>query len=130
VVSRLGAAAALCNRCLAFGVDLDKVGPEMADDLGEVCNMVAGNFNNKIAGLAEGCMLSPPPAITGSDDDLQSLSSSPVLELRLWFEDLPVVISVFLGRFKTRSAPSQSRSGESREQTPTPGAAGSGCNRP
>jgi hypothetical protein len=101
----------------------------MADDLGEVCNMVAGNFKNKIAGLAEGCMLPPPPAITRSDDDLQSLSSSPVLELRLWFEDLPVVISVFLGRFKTRSAPIQSRSGESREQAPTPGAAGSGCNR-
>lgn len=128
MVSRRGAASALRKRCLAFGADLDKVGPEMADDLGEVRNMVAGNFKNKIAGLAEGCMLPPPPAITGSDDDLQSLSSSPVLELRLWFEDLPVVISVFLGRFKTRSAPIQSRSGESREQAP-PGAAGSGCNR-
>jgi chemotaxis protein CheX len=43
-----------------LGVAVDKVGPEVADALGEVCNMVAGNFKNKIAGLAEGCMLSPP----------------------------------------------------------------------
>jgi len=43
-----------------LGVALDKVGLEVADALGEVCNMVAGNFKNKIPGPAEGCMLSPP----------------------------------------------------------------------
>lgn len=44
-----------------LGVDLDKVGPEIADALGEICNMVAGNFKNKIAGLDDGCMLSLHP---------------------------------------------------------------------
>src|SRR5579863_7290351 len=85
------AAALMASKML--GVDLDKVGPEVSDAIGEVCNMVAGNFKNKIAGLAEGCMLSPPTVITGSDYSLQSLADSP-LETRLLFENMPIVISL------------------------------------
>jgi chemotaxis protein CheX len=77
-----------------LGVDLAKVGPEIADTHGEVCNMVAGNFKNKITGLSEGCMLSPPKEITGSDYFLQSISDSPVLEVRLRFEGLPIIVSL------------------------------------
>ncbi|HXR18274.1 MAG TPA: chemotaxis protein CheX [Terriglobales bacterium] len=79
-----------------LGVDLDKVGPEISDALGEVCNMVAGNFKNKIAGLAEGCMLSPPTVITGSDYSLHSMADSPALEIRLQFETMPLVISLLI----------------------------------
>ncbi len=86
------AAALMTSRML--GVPLDKVGPEVADALGEVCNMVAGNFKNKIAGLGDGCMLSPPTVITGSDYDLHSLAVAPALEVRLLFEGLPIVISL------------------------------------
>ncbi len=71
-----------------LGVALDKVGPEVADALGEICNMVAGNFKNKIAGLAEGCMLSPPTVITGSDYDLHSMADSPAVEVRMLFESM------------------------------------------
>jgi chemotaxis protein CheX len=77
-----------------LGVALDKVGPEVQDALGEICNMVAGNFKNKIAGLGDGCMLSPPTVITGSDYDLHSLADSPGLELRLLFEDMPLTITL------------------------------------
>jgi chemotaxis protein CheX len=77
-----------------LGVALDKVGPEIADALGEVCNMVAGNFKNKIAGLAEGCMLSPPTVITGSDYDLHSMADSPAVEVRMLFESMPIAISL------------------------------------
>ena len=77
-----------------LGVELDKVGPEISDAIGEVCNMVAGNFKNKVAGLAEGCLLSPPTVVTGSDYSLHSLSESPGLELRLLFERMPIVISL------------------------------------
>ena len=59
------AAALMASRML--GLELDKVGPDISDALGEVCNMVAGNFKNKIAGLGDGCMLSPPSVITGED---------------------------------------------------------------
>jgi chemotaxis protein CheX len=75
-----------------LGVELDKVGSEMSDALGEICNMVAGNFKNKIAGLSEGCMLSPPTVITGNDYSLHSLAVSPALEVRLLFEGMPIII--------------------------------------
>ncbi len=77
-----------------LGVTLDKVGPEVADALGEVCNMVAGNFKNKIAGLGEGCMLSPPTVISGSDYNLHSQADLQALEVRLLFESMPILISL------------------------------------
>jgi hypothetical protein len=58
--------------------------------------MVAGNFKNKIPGVAEGCMLSPPTVITGSDYSLHSLADSPALEIRLLFESEPIVISLMI----------------------------------
>jgi len=108
VTSMVGLAGQLCGvlsvRCNGkgaalmtskmLGVPLDKVGPEVSDALGEVCNMIAGNFKNKIAGLAEGCMLSPPTVITGSDYNLHSMGASPALEVRMLFENMPIVISL------------------------------------
>ena len=86
------AAAFMTSKML--GAPLDKVGSEVADALGEVCNMVAGNFKNKIPGLAEGCMLSPPTVITGSDYTLRSQADSPALRIRLLMEGLLIVISL------------------------------------
>jgi chemotaxis protein CheX len=77
-----------------LGVPLDKVGSEMSDALGEISNMVAGNFKNKISGLGDGCMLSPPTVVTGSDFSTYSLSDTPALETRLLFEGSPLVISL------------------------------------
>lgn len=91
---RCGGKAAALMASKMLGVEPDKIGPEISDALGEICNMVAGNFKNKIAGLAEGCMLSPPTVITGSDYNLQTLADSPALEIRLLFEGLPIVISL------------------------------------
>ena len=88
-----GKAAALMTSKM-LGVALDKVGPEVSDALGEVCNMVAGNFKNKIAGLAEGCMLSPPTVVTGSDYSVHPSEDSTGLEVRLLFESMPIVISL------------------------------------
>ena len=88
------AAALMASKML--GVDLDKVGAEFSDAIGEVCNMVAGNFKNKIAGLAEGCMLSPPTVITGSNYDLHLMADSPAVEVRLLFEGMPILISLQL----------------------------------
>jgi chemotaxis protein CheX len=45
------AAVLMASKMLA--VELEKAGPDMPDALGEVCNMVAGNFKNKIPGVAE-----------------------------------------------------------------------------
>jgi chemotaxis protein CheX len=67
---------------------------EVLDALGEICNMVAGNFKNKVAGLGEGCMLSVPTVITGKNYSLHSLADSAALEVRLLFESMPIVISL------------------------------------
>ena len=77
-----------------LGVEEDKNGSELADAMGEICNMVAGNFKNKIAGLSDGCMLAVPTVITGSNYDLHSPADSETLELKLLFENMPIVISL------------------------------------
>ncbi len=91
---RCGGRAAALMTSKMLGVDVDKVGPEMADALGEVCNMVAGNFKNKISGLAEGCMLSPPTVITGNDYSLHSQAEEPGLQVEMLFEGLPMIVSL------------------------------------
>ena len=88
-----GKAASLMTSKM-LGVEPEQLGPEALDALGELCNMVAGNFKNKIAGLAEGCMLSPPTIITGREYSLRSLADSNALEVSLLFEGMPVVISL------------------------------------
>ncbi len=55
---------------------------EVSDALGEVCNMVAGNFKNKIPGH----MLSPIYGRT------HSLGNSAVFDLKLLFEGAPFFI--------------------------------------
>jgi chemotaxis protein CheX len=85
-------AALMTSRML--GVELDQVGPDMSDALGEVCNMVAGNFKNKIVGLSEGCILSPPTVITGNDYSLRARADSRGLEVKFLLEDMPIVISL------------------------------------
>jgi len=77
-----------------LGVEPNEAGVEMSDSLGEVCNMIAGNFKNKIAGMGSGCMLSLPTVITGTDYSLHSRADSPGLEVKLLFEGLPIVVSL------------------------------------
>ena len=77
-----------------LGMDPEQIGPEMCDAFGEICNMVAGNFKYKIAGQSNGCMLSVPTVITGSDYRLHSLTDAPALELRMQFENAPLVVSL------------------------------------
>jgi chemotaxis protein CheX len=55
------------------GIDAEKAGPEMWDAVGEICNMVAGNFKNKISGLGDVCMLSVPTVITAADYNVHSM---------------------------------------------------------
>ncbi|MGA3347782.1 MAG: chemotaxis protein CheX [Candidatus Sulfotelmatobacter sp.] len=69
-----------------LGVEVEKAGAEMSDALGEICNMIAGNFKNKIAGLGDGCMLSVPTVITGQDYTCRSLGDYSILRVNFAFE--------------------------------------------
>jgi len=112
VTSMVGLAGQLCGvitvRChdktaalmssKMLGLPVEKSGQDFSDALGEVCNMVAGNFKNKIPGLSDGCMLSPPTVITGSNYSLHSLADSPGLQVRMLFENLPIIIALQIHR--------------------------------
>jgi chemotaxis protein CheX len=84
-------AARMASRML--GAEIDTAGQEMWDAVGEICNMVAGNFKNKISGLGEGCMLSVPTVITGGDYDVHSMVNDN-LHTTFLFEGEPVILTL------------------------------------
>jgi chemotaxis protein CheX len=107
ITSMVGLAGQLCGvvtlRCSAksaarmaarmLGIDADKTGPEMWDAVGEVCNMIAGNFKNKISGLGDGCMLSVPTVIAGADYSLHSMICEEIRTV-MSFEGEPVMLTL------------------------------------
>lgn len=76
------------------GIETAKESPQAADALGEICNMVAGNFKNKISGLGDGCMLSVPTVVTGNDFRGHELGTPSPLEVRFLFDAMPILISL------------------------------------
>lgn len=110
VTSMVGLAGSLCGlltlRCSSqsaalmatkmLGADVASVKGQMEDAVGEVCNMVAGNFKNKISGLGDSCKLSVPTVITGSNYSLCTLAKDYTMEISLLFHGSPMVISLQL----------------------------------
>jgi chemotaxis protein CheX len=107
ITSMVGLAGQLCGilslRCSAksaarmasrmLGVEPEKAGQEMWDAVGEICNMVAGNFKNKISGMGDGCMLSVPTVITGGDYSVHSMVNENLRTVFL-FDGNPVVLTL------------------------------------
>ena len=56
------------------------------DALGELCNMVAGNFKSKITGLADACMLSVPTVIAGEDYSMDTAEPADCITIALVYE--------------------------------------------
>lgn len=84
-------ASRMASRML--GLDEQQAGPEMWDAIGEICNMVAGNFKNKVSGLGDGCMLSVPTVITGADYNVHSMVNESI-EATFLFEGEPLTLSL------------------------------------
>ena len=66
------------------------------DALGEICNMIAGNFKNKLAGTDERCMLSVPSVISGGEYNLHSMANGNSVETVLLFEGAPIAVCLQL----------------------------------
>jgi chemotaxis protein CheX len=66
------------------------------DAVGEICNMVAGNFKAKIPGPGSKCNLSIPTVVTGGDYRLHLLSVGEHTELSFDFEGYPIWVSLEL----------------------------------
>jgi chemotaxis protein CheX len=69
---------------------------QVADALGEVCNMITGNFKNKLAGTDDRCMLSVPTVISGGEYSFHSLADGDSMETVLLFADAPVAVRLQL----------------------------------
>jgi chemotaxis protein CheX len=105
----VGLAGALCGiltvRCdantahqIATRMLGDAAGSEeqAADALGEMCNMITGNFKNKLAGTDEQCMLSVPSVISGGKYSFRSLADGVSIETAVLFEGAPVFVRLQL----------------------------------
>lgn len=64
------------------------------DAIGELCNMIAGNFKAKISTLADRCMLSAPTVITGDDYSMSPLEPSQNITLALSIDGELIWVSV------------------------------------
>lgn len=87
-------ASKLASRML--GGDAASNQSTVRDALGELCNMVAGNFNSKIRTLADHCMLSVPTGISDEDYVLETAEPSEGFRVAFLLEDSLVWASVVI----------------------------------
>jgi chemotaxis protein CheX len=87
--------AAACGMAGAMlGTEITECDGDVHDALGEVCNMVAGNFKAKISGLTESCSLSVPTVITGADYHLHPLADGEQVIVSFSFQNEPVWVTL------------------------------------
>ncbi len=105
----LGLAGSICGvlsvRCSretarALAGKMLRISPEQIDNeswdaMGEIANMIAGNFK-AFCCVGNTCMLSVPTIIVGSDYESRSLMASNVIELACEFEKHPLWITLEL----------------------------------
>jgi chemotaxis protein CheX len=77
-----------------LGVQLNHDDAQIWDAIGELANMIAGNFKNKLIGLENRCMLSLPTVVAGSDYRCSAIKNSYMLEVALLFEAAPLTVAV------------------------------------
>jgi chemotaxis protein CheX len=65
---------------------------QVCDAIGEICNMIAGNFKNKLTGLDKPCLLSVPAVVTGRAYRFHSLAGGESLESSLVLDGWPVIV--------------------------------------
>lgn len=76
-----------------LGVAIEDAAAQQCDAIGEICNMVAGQFKTKI-GLEAECMLTVPTIITGKRYELHSRADYDRLETPVLFERQPIWLSL------------------------------------
>jgi len=88
----LQSAALVTSKML--GTEISDGDERVWDAVGELCNVVAGNFKNKLGAAADGCMLSVPTVITGNDYQTHSLADAGSLDVTFNFEGGIIVVSL------------------------------------
>jgi chemotaxis protein CheX len=87
-------ATQIASKMLA--IQLAEADERAADAVGEVCNMIAGNFKHKINGLSDHCLLSPPMVVSGTDYRVhrQTTKATQSLQITFAFEGAPIYVLV------------------------------------
>jgi chemotaxis protein CheX len=67
---------------------------EVGDALGEICNMITGNFKNKLAGTDDRCMLSVPTVVSGGHYSVHSMIEGSSITALVLFENNPVFVTL------------------------------------
>ena len=94
ITMRSTAKSAVLMASKMLGIDPKDADQQTWDAIGEVANMIAGNFKNKLTGLGDKCMLSVPTVITGADYSFHSLADGGPMEVMFLFEGAPVLVSL------------------------------------
>jgi chemotaxis protein CheX len=68
----------------------------ISDALGELCNMVAGNFKTKVSSLADQCMLSVPTVISGEDYSMEMAEPNEGIAIPFMMDGKPVWVTLVL----------------------------------
>jgi chemotaxis protein CheX len=79
-----------------LGMPPEEVDNDSWDALGEIANMIAGNFKGKLSGIGNHCMLSVPTIIVGSDYETRSMAAANMIEAIFEFERTPVWVTLEL----------------------------------
>ena len=79
-----------------LGMPEEEVDNDSWDALGEIANMIAGNFKGKLSGVGNHCMLSVPTIIVGTDYETRSLRGGNMIEVIFEFEGKPLWVSLEL----------------------------------
>ena len=79
-----------------LGMPEEEVDNDSWDALGEIANMIAGNFKGKLSGIGNHCMLSVPTIIVGTDYETRSLRGGNMIEVVFEFEGKPLWVSLEL----------------------------------
>jgi chemotaxis protein CheX len=79
-----------------LGMPPEEVDNDSWDALGEIANMIAGNFKGKLSGVGNHCMLSVPTIITGSDYETRSLRGGNMIEVIFDFDKKPLWVTLEL----------------------------------
>jgi len=76
-----------------LGVPVEEAVAQNCDAIGEICNMVAGQFKAKIGFEAE-CLLTVPTVITGSDYRVHSAAQGTRLEVPALYNGEPLSLAL------------------------------------
>jgi chemotaxis protein CheX len=85
------AATAFASQML--GISATEAEAQKADAIGEICNMIAGNFKHKI-GLGSVCHLTVPTVVVGGNYSIHCLQAGQRIELPVMYEGEVVLVAL------------------------------------